>query len=185
MNTESDDPTSDTSTVPLLYEPTRKNKYAVLDGFVQQLELDEICEQQDEDDNIHVIKSAKEEFPERPAWKDMLSESETVKCLWTQWDSLVVVNSVLYRRARGNMWQLVAPPDIWQDLFEVVHVHKTGGHLGANRTLRRLKQDLWWPGMKHDICHWCQVCDACQKIKAGALRRHSPLTQLPCGAPFK
>lgn len=54
---------------------------------------------------------------EQPNWEDVQRESQEVKHLYTQWNSLEMANGVLYRRFErpdGTIlhWQVVVPRDL-------------------------------------------------------------------------
>ena len=47
------------------------------------------------------------------------------------------------------------------------HVHNgpLGGHSGYVKTLHRVKQDFYWPGMRKDLMQYIKECDVCQQVK--------------------
>lgn len=47
----------------------------------------------------------------------------------------------------------------------LTEVHQNHGHQGVDRTLELLRQWCYWPGMSHDVRHWCQICERCQVAK--------------------
>uniref|UniRef100_A0A1I8IKS1 Integrase_H2C2 domain-containing protein n=1 Tax=Macrostomum lignano TaxID=282301 RepID=A0A1I8IKS1_9PLAT len=56
------------------------------------------------------------------------------------------------------------------------------GHLGADRTLKRLQTKVWWPRMRSDCELFVQCCTLCQAAATGL--RQTPLrpTDIPDGA---
>ena len=68
----------------------------------------------------------------------MAACSATTKAYWAQWDSLEVVDGVLYRRwedAEGHQANnlLLAPKSIWNEILKHLHNSSTAGHLGIKK----------------------------------------------------
>ena len=61
------------------------------------------------------------------------------------------------------------------------HVHNgpLGGHSGYVKTLHRVKQDFYWPGMKKDLMQYIKECDVCQRVKHENCRLAGLLQPLP------
>ena len=70
-----------------------------------------------------------------------------------------------------------------EDLFQHLHSHKTGGHLGIGKSLAKIKKRFFWPLCKQDVQRWCAACEMCARVKPGP-RHRAKLTQLPVGAPL-
>lgn len=50
-------------------------------------------------------------------------------------------------------------------LLREVHDAPSGGHLGINKTFRRLAQHYYWPGMRRDVQDYVYSCVACSQNK--------------------
>ncbi|GBG61302.1 hypothetical protein CBR_g19835 [Chara braunii] len=37
------------------------------------------------------------------------------------------------------------------------------GHFGINRTIGRLRERFWWPGLLDDVTHYCESCEVCRR----------------------
>ena len=62
------------------------------------------------------------------------------------------------------------------------HDAVTAGHLGFEKTLKRCKEEAYWPGMRQDIYTYCKACTKCQEVK---MRKHSPpLQNISIGKPW-
>lgn len=46
-----------------------------------------------------------------------------------------------------------------------LHNSRLAGHLGREKTLKKIRSRFYWPGMSTDIRRWCQNCMFCQKRK--------------------
>ncbi|GBG58605.1 hypothetical protein CBR_g6 [Chara braunii] len=57
------------------------------------------------------------------------------------------------------------------------------GHFGVNRTIGRLRERFWWPGLLRDVTHYCESCEVCRRCKP---RNHCPYGELrPLPVPLR
>ena len=42
------------------------------------------------------------------------------------------------------------------------HSIPLAGHLGRRKTLKRILQQFWWPGISKDVGIFCKACSKCQ-----------------------
>jgi len=61
------------------------------------------------------------------------------------------------------------------------HMHDSplGGHSGYLKTLHRVKQDIFWKGMKLDVKFHIKCCETCQRIKVDTSKPVRLLQLLP------
>uniref|UniRef100_A0A1I8INJ4 Fibrinogen C-terminal domain-containing protein n=1 Tax=Macrostomum lignano TaxID=282301 RepID=A0A1I8INJ4_9PLAT len=59
----------------------------------------------------------------------------------------------------------VIPLQLRQELLRLLHDDLASGHLGPDRTLARVVNRAWWPGLKDDVQHWVNSCEVCQRRK--------------------
>ena len=83
----------------------------------------------------------------KPGWHEVEMEGSEVRCLWNQWDFIILANGVLSQIAiiegqKTTFKQLLAPACIHRKIFEFLPSHRTGGHAGAGRTLKMFKRDF-------------------------------------------
>ena len=67
------------------------------------------------------------------------------------WDQLMIKEGVSYRAfiGRGNYeshLQLIVPQILRETVLAELHEGSTGGHLGQEKTLGKLKERFYWPG---------------------------------------
>ena len=76
---------------------------------------------------------------------------------------------------RGDL--IVIPESLRQPILRLAHT----GHLGTDRTLKRLQSKVWWPRMRSDCEIFVQCCISCQAAATGT--RQTPLnpTAIPEG----
>ena len=148
---------------------------------------EEIREMQLEDSEIGILLRCKEESDREPRWEEISAESRALKELWSQWDQLELVDGVLHRRfidvvTGNNRLQLIVPKVLRTEMLRLHHNIRTSGHLGRNKTLARLRQRCYWPGMRKDVCEWLKQCDVCAKNKKPSKRPRAELHQYSVGA---
>ncbi|GBG69919.1 hypothetical protein CBR_g4746 [Chara braunii] len=53
------------------------------------------------------------------------------------------------------------------------------GHFGVNRTIGRLRERFWWPGLLNDVTRYCESCEVCRRCKSRNHRSYGELRPLP------
>lgn len=80
--------------------------------------------------------------------------------------------------------QLVIPRQLHKEILEEQRggTCTTGGHLGEDKTVQRLKEQLyWWT----DVQNWCRKCHTCAERKIPAPHRHAVLHSIQTGYPMQ
>ena len=57
----------------------------------------------------------------------------------------------------------------------VFSCRKMGGHLGVEKTVPKIKERFYWPGIQHDVTNWCGTCSTCATNKKAPQRNCAPL----------
>ena len=73
------------------------------------------------------------------------------------WERLLVGDGMLkrmYTDARGRT-QLVVPQSLRKEIIQELHAGATEGHLYEEKSLSKLKEQFYWPGIHLDIKDWC------------------------------
>ena len=91
----------------------------------------------------------------------------------------------LYAQPSENQgWtQLVIPEKFRLDILKELHKGVTGGHLGQEKTVSKLKERFYWSGHYNDVRDWCQSCSACAKRKQPVPSRRAPMQTISAGYP--
>lgn len=84
--------------------------------------------------------------------------------LLQQWDKLHMVEGVLCRRVKDPKTfeicvQVVCPTVKRQEVWQ--KYHEAAAHAGAERTLSRIRQFFYWPGMDMEVRQFQHGCVAC------------------------
>ena len=82
--------------------------------------------------------------------------------------------------------QLVLPFKLREAVMSISHEGLLGGHLGSEKTLGRIRQEFYWPGIGAEVRRFCQSCDICQKTYPKGKVGKVPLGKVPIiDTPFK
>ena len=148
-----------------------------------------IREAQGDDKGIARVRTWIETRSPRPVRPVLSIEPLEVRRLVSQWSELVIRDGLLCRwktiagRSRRRL-QIVLPASLRLEIFEYFHGHRTAAHFGRKRTLDKIAQRYYWPGMSKDIINWLTKCPTCCLTKTGAGVGKSALCQELFGVRF-
>ena len=99
----------------------------------------------------------------------------------------LVIDGVLYRRffqgssdCRGDyVDQMVVPVALRKTVLQFAHDGLLAGHCGSKRTLWKVRQRFFWPGLSKDVKSYCRSCDVCQRAEPAGRVRCVPLQFMP------
>ena len=74
--------------------------------------------------------------------------------------------------------QLVLPSSFQEQAPRTAHQGPMAAHLGQKKTLQRLRQCVYWPGMFVDVQKMCRACPDCQR-SVRVLKPKAPLVPVP------
>ncbi|KAL5475516.1 hypothetical protein EMCRGX_G025342 [Ephydatia muelleri] len=123
--------------------------------------------------------------------KDELKQfSIGTRRLFQLWDQLKVKGGVLHRNFIGTKevrpcLQLVVPMSQRKIVLAELHEGVTGGHLGQEKTLMKLKERFYWPGHWNNVQNWCNTCAACISRKTPAPKQRASLQSILVGQPMQ
>jgi hypothetical protein len=81
--------------------------------------------------------------------------------------------------------QLVLPIQCRKPVLDLAHKIPMAGHMGKNKTARRVLGRFYWPTLYKDVAEYCRSCQECQMAAPGRAGR-APLIPLPImEEPFK
>ena len=114
------------------------------------------------DPAIGPVRKAKEDGV-RPSLEQMKGKSVETRHLLQLWDHLMLQDGIMYRRFVGtdrqdDRMQLVVPCAMRREILDELHSGAVGGHLGAEKTLSKLKERFYWPGHWKEVHNWCNTC---------------------------
>ena len=150
---------------------------------------EELRKDQQEDDEVGPVLTWKER-DQKPRWSDVADRSEATKSYLAQWDSLTLESGILKRRweslnGRNIRIQTVLPRSRVKEVLEELHGGTSGGHLGVNKTIDRVRERFYWLHMRQDVEDWCRRCSSCAASKGPRVRSRGELQKYVVGAPFE
>lgn len=86
--------------------------------------------------------------------------------------SYILNEGILYCYANDDSdeAQLVIPSHERADILKAYHDDNTAGHYGSERTIARIANRYFWPGMRSEIAKYVKNCVDCQRFKATNLK---------------
>ena len=154
------------------------------------LGVEELQAAQEHDRDLKPVMQWMKESETRPPWQTVAPYNGITKAYWSQWDSLQLVNGVLFQSwetPAGDkvIRQLVLPRDLQPQVLQQFHGAPTAGHLGVNKTLGRIKEGFYWVQCSKDVRAYCKRCDLCASRRGPVKKIKAPLSQYNVGAPME
>ena len=69
--------------------------------------------------------------------------------------------------------------------MEQLHSGMLEGHLGVDKTVAKIRERFYWPGMYHDVEQWVSTCHSCATRKTAPQRNRGPLQTIKVGYPLQ
>jgi hypothetical protein len=143
-----------------------------------------MMELQSHDHNIAKVMEYKNSGFKPPVKSRKWSPLE-IQLLLRQWDKLMIIESVLYRKnvdpKQGKLRQVVLPSALRQEVLG--HMHDGHGHQAFDRTYCLLKTRCYWPKMGRDLENWINHCNRC--ILAKEVKVRTPLGTIQASGPLE
>lgn len=120
----------------------------------------------------------------------MSGGSRTLHNYWSQWDSLILENRLLYRRFESPLGdkvslQLVVPEQLKRELWDAAHFHPLSRHMTVKKTIGRIKEKAYCSGVARDVEKWCTKCKICITKRGSRNKGKSKLRQYLSGEPLQ
>ncbi|XP_072943325.1 uncharacterized protein [Epargyreus clarus] len=98
--------------------------------------------------------------------KDLEGKDEVALKTWTE-RGYHLVRGVLYRYIEADTEepQLVVPESLRKQVMLECHDSPTSGHGGIERTLHRIAERFYFPGMRRYVTEYLKTCVECQRYK--------------------
>ena len=149
----------------------------------------ELHQKQLDDGPIGLLLSAIEKG-ERPTSDVVRSQGPEAQRLAQLWDKLLVEEGVLKRRyedsqGHSTRLQLVVLRSMRKEVLQELHAGALEGHLGEEKTLLKVKERFYWPGMQGDVQDWCRTCATCTTRKTAPTKNRAPLQTIKTEYPMQ
>ena len=168
---------------PVMRAVTSESDKDIAVSSIRSMTIEQLAKEQDRDEGILEIKTWKRKRV-RPQEKHL--RSVDAKRLLREWRRLVVrgeENPVLYRRTQSSReaptcLQMVVPKHLRREILEALHAGYGGGHQGADRLEKLVRQRFYWPGIQSEVRSFCQQCEVCEKRRDAPRGSDAPLGSL-------
>ncbi|CAG2219618.1 unnamed protein product [Mytilus edulis] len=123
-----------------------------------------------QDSIIKIVRQWKVDLDVKPQWQEISHLSKIHKAYLAQWDRLVVVDGILYRKwintiINTQSLQYILPHTFRCEVLKLLHDDTSAGHMGIKRTSARVRHRFYWVGYQTFVDKYCQRCIECQKRK--------------------
>uniref|UniRef100_A0A388JVD5 Reverse transcriptase domain-containing protein n=1 Tax=Chara braunii TaxID=69332 RepID=A0A388JVD5_CHABU len=85
---------------------------------------------------------------------------------------------LVHTRGKGLLC-VPSDPHLRTRLLGEFHDAPATGNFGVNRTIGRLRERFWWPGLLGDVTRYCESCKVCRRCKSRNHRSYGELRPLP------
>lgn len=85
-----------------------------------------------------------------------------------------------------SLWKLWVPTRLRADVLKQAHDSVVSSHCGMQKTIEKLRRNLYWPGLANDVRNYIRNCDTCKETKAPNHVLRPPMgLQSPTCRPFQ
>jgi len=84
-----------------------------------------------------------------PSRNDLRALPLESRIIWSHRPTVKILEGILVRHVKDNV-QLVVPQTLRRRLFDASHSGPLAAHLGAERMIKQLKSQYYWPGLDKD-----------------------------------
>lgn len=126
------------------------------------------------------------EAKQRPAWEEVSGSNTDIKALWGAFKLLELSDEKLVRvwldRSGKPVTKFIVVPCSWRrEVLKQCHDGAAGGHLGVDKTLSKVRQRYYWPGMRDDVRDYCATCSVCAQHKGPKQKHRAKLQGITAG----
>ncbi|VDI51010.1 Hypothetical predicted protein [Mytilus galloprovincialis] len=113
---------------------------------------------------------------QRPQYNEVSGKGYSIRSLWSQFGFLEVHGDVVVRRHMDcelNVVKLqaVIPMSERKQVLQCCHETKCSGHLGIHKTIEKIRQSFYWPGLQSDVRTYVAGCNQCSRRKRPMKRK--------------
>jgi hypothetical protein len=150
----------------------------------------DIIDEQRSDPSIGPLITRIENEGSKPEVGVITKCGQELKRYWGQWESLTICGGVLYRKFEspdgvGVHLQVIMPAKLRVAFLHRIHSDRMAGHLGREKTIKRVQQRAYWFKWREDVKNFCLTCDLCASRKPPFRRPRAPMQQHLTGVPME
>jgi len=97
-------------------------------------------------------------------------------------DDFIVREGILYKVyavTTGPSYRIVVPAAMRELIVTQAHDGRLSGHLGVDKTMARIQQSYYWPGIRGSVEKFVGSCPSCQHRNIAKYQLKAPLQILP------
>ena len=174
-------PSSRDGTTPLTRANFTSWTFGWSSKYLRQVQRDDL--------EIRTVLTRKQHHATAPPPDLRRRESHELKTYWSQWDTLTVIDGLLYRRYRirpeaDSVLQLIVPRRLRPAILTYAHDVPQAAHRGEHGTFGTVRSRFYWPTYRKDVKLHVRACEKCQRSKPRDPGR-APLQQVAAGEPME
>ena len=106
--------------------------------------------------------------------------------MWAQFDQLTIIDDVLVRRLEELNTKLQVLVHMTERRIILSHYpdNRTSAHLGLRKTLAKIRQEYYWPGLHKDVKLYVAGCSFCPQKKPPNKKKRAPMQRVETGFPM-
>src|SRR5437867_1316146 len=137
---------------------------------------------------LKTLESFKFQEEEELDFQKMQREDASLKKYWDMVgrpDNRHVImgdKKLLYRTTKISgltVYQLLIPREKREMLISMAHETEFAGHIGVNKTVKRLGVHFWWPKVRAMVAKFIKSCESCQLIARKTKLDRTPIVPFP------
>ena len=121
-----------------------------------------------------------------PTEADLMLQSSSTKHMWLYREHLKLRQGILFYKWDHGLWKtllLVIPGSLKDKVIQLFHDTMSGGHLGHEKTMEKIKQRAYWYGMSTDVSLYVATCRQRTVNKRSPRTLRAPLQNYQAGHP--
>ncbi|VDI42287.1 Hypothetical predicted protein [Mytilus galloprovincialis] len=127
---------------------------------------------------------------QRPEYNEVSGKGFFIRSLWSQFNSLELQDDLVFRHFYDNerkvvKLQAVIPLSERKQVLHFCHDAKYAGHLGMRKTLEKIRQSYYWPGLQADVRAYVAGCDKCAMRKTPTKKKRAPMAIVETSSPME
>ncbi|CAG2255790.1 Retrovirus-related Pol polyprotein from transposon 17.6,Retrovirus-related Pol polyprotein from transposon 297 [Mytilus edulis] len=127
---------------------------------------------------------------QRPLYNEVSGKGFFIRSLWSQFNSLELQDDLVFRHFYDNerkvvKLQAVIPLSERKQVLHFCHDAKYAGHLGMRKTLEKIRQSYYWPGLQADVRAYVAGCDKCAMRKTPTKKKRAPMAIVETSSPME
>lgn len=167
----------------LMYQPPKERKYKSRSQKRKERKEHSTMKEEDQEDVLDIDPKTIQDLQEADKTLEGLRQKEFQQSKEDGVNTMFK-DGIMYRQVKSDdnrelTEQLVLPKQCREGVLKASHDIPLAGHLGKKKTLNRIKQRFYWPGMSKDVTDYYKSCETCQKTSKHQTKFKAPMQSMP------